>query len=123
MKIYQKILSTGGAIFTSVGLLGCADKLEGIVKEEFGTGQSLVESSGTISGNIVANYGLVLVNEQGGYIIKVRDYPSIPSIEVARAIELGDRVRIVLGGSTKIGDDKVVAVDSFNIQIVEKAKK
>ena len=130
MKLYQKILATG-ALIASVGLSGCNERqtLEGTVKEEFGTAQRIVESSGTIFGNESVklgdpSYGLILETDKGEYVISVKDIPSLkPVYALARAIEPGDKVRITYDGYTRIGNDRVGTTDSDTIELIEKAKK
>ena len=131
MKLYQKILATG-AIIAAVGLTGCGklqpQTLEGTVKEEFGTAQRIVESSGAIFGNESVklgdpSYGLVLETDKGEYVISVRDIPNRkPVYALAKAIETGDRVRITYDGYTKIGEDRIGKTDSDTIELIEKAK-
>ena len=137
MKLYQKILATG-AVIASIGLSGCGENqcskqtlqtLEGTVKEEFGTTQRIVESSGAIFGNESVKfggptYGLVLETDEGEYIINVRDIPRLkPVYALARAIEPGDKVRITYDLFTRIGNDRVGTTDSDTIELIEKAKK
>ncbi len=132
MKLYQKILATG-AMIAAVGLTGCErpkpQTLEGTVKEEFGTAQRIVESSGAIFGNESVKfgdptYGLVLKTDKGEYVISVREcIPNRKSVyALAKAIETGDRVRITYDGYTKIGEDRIGKTDSDTIELIEKAK-
>ena len=131
MKLYQKILATG-AVIATVGLTGC-DKpqpqtLEGTVKEEFGTAQRIVESSGALFGNESVKfgdptYGLVLATDKGEYVITVNNYRTKPVTALAKAIEPDDRVRITYDGSTRIGNDRIGKTDSDTIELVAKAEK
>jgi len=131
MKLYQKILATG-AVIAAVGLTGC-DKiqpqtLEGTVKEEFGTAQRIVESSGAIFGNESVklgdpSYGLILETDKGEYVISIKDRPSLkPVYALAKAIETGDKVRITYDSYTRIGNDRVGTTDSDTIELIEKSE-
>jgi len=130
MKLHQRILTTG-ALIASLALNGCLPKqqtLEGTVKEEFGTAQRIVESSGALFGNESvkfgdSTYGLVLETAQGEYTISVRDFHSKPIYALAKVIEIGDKVRIRYDNSTQIGKDRIGVTDSDTIELIEKAKK
>ncbi len=116
----------------STGFFGCTEKisLEGTVKKEFGGAAALVASPG----NLIANesvkignetYGLVI--ESGGkeYTITVKEYRTKPISALAKAIEPGDKVKIVDGWKrpTDIDEDGIGRTYSNNVRIVEKAKK
>lgn len=134
MKLYQKILTTGALIVTSgiFGLTGCDQPkpktLEGTVKEEFGTAQRIVESSGAWFGNESIKfgditYGLVLENDTGEYTISINNHFTKPIYVLAKAIEPGDKVRITYDGSTRIGKDGIGKTDSDTVELIEKAKQ
>ncbi len=106
MKLYQNILATG-ALILSIGLSGCEEQkpiklepLEGIVKEEFGEVARLVNSSGAMFGNDSvkigdAQYGLLIESKGKTYSIVIYDtWGDKPLLALAKAIELGDKVKI-----------------------------
>jgi len=131
MRLYQEILATG-ALIASLGLNGCGEDrepLEGIVKEEFGTAQRLIESGGALFGNESVKiggltYGLILETDQGEYTISVRNSSSKPILALAKAIEPGDRIRIIyMARSTTIGEDHIGRTYSNLIELIEKSER
>lgn len=129
MKPARNILRMG-ALVVALGLSGCVEikNLEGTVKEEFGTTPTIVESNGALFGNESVkfgdpNYGLVLETEKGDYTIYVSDYKTKRVIALAKAIELGDRIRITYDSSTIIYKDGIGRTDSDTIEIIGKAEK
>lgn len=128
-KLYQTMFATG-ALIGYICLNGCnqskKEYLEGTVKEEFGTAQSIVESNGALFGNESIkfgkpNYGLVLEAVDGTYVLSVREYIK-PIYALAKAIEPGDKVRINYDPATRIGKDNIGRIDSDTIELIEKAK-
>ncbi len=124
---HQKVLA--GALIASIGLSGCEQQtLEGTVKEEFGTAQRIVESN-VISENVYVNgspiltYGLVLETNKGEYVIDVKDYSTKPICALAKAIEPGDRIKIVYNRQTYIRNDRIGTTNSDTIELIEKAKE
>lgn len=137
MRMCPRILATGGAIIISAALSGCSEwnepipkipeTLEGTVKEEFGTAQGIVKSSGALFGNESVKigdfvYGLVLETHKGVYTLSVIPYQK-SVYALAKAIEPGDKVRITYDDYTHIGNDRIGETYSDTIELIEKAKK
>ena len=119
-----------GTIVVVIGLTaGCKrNTLEGTVKEEFGTAQRIVDSSGAIFGNESVKvgdptYGLVLETDKGEYVISVRDHWRKPVYALAKAIEQGDIIKITFNDFTGIGEDRIGATDSYTIELIGKGNK
>jgi len=130
MKLYQKIIGIATAVVVIGLTVGCKRNttLEGTVKEEFGTAQRIVDSSGAIFGNESVKfgdptYGLVLETDKGEYVIIVNNYHTKPITALAKAIEPGDIVRIRYDQSTKIGNDGIGKTDSDTIELLGKGHK
>lgn len=144
----HKILATG-ALIASIGLSGCHKQgiiLEGIVKEEFGQVTGIEQSSGAVFRNKAGKiekpkYGLVLESQGRTYFIQVENWHEKPVVALARAIEPGDRVKIVYEwrptnmegryslieedgiGTTYIGKDGIGTTPSTSVSIIEKGKR
>ncbi len=111
-----------------LSLIGCNSSpktLDGTVKEEFGTAQRIVESSGALFGNESVKfgdpiYGLVLKTDEGDYVLTINNRSKKPITSLAKAIEPGDMVRINYDSSTKIGNDRIGKTDSDTIELIWK---
>ncbi len=130
MELYKRILATG-ILSVVIGLTSCnpnPETLEGTVKEEFGTAQGLVESSGALFGNESVKisdpvYGLILESDGKEYIITIENESVRPVTSLAKAIEPGDRVEIKYDPlGTFIGKDGIGVTPSHTVYLIGKAK-
>jgi hypothetical protein len=118
MKLYQSIIATG-ALIATVGLTACGPSLEGIVKEEFGSAQQIADSSDDSAAN--PTYGIVLEAGKKEYTLAIVSRKDKPVLALAKAIEVGDTIKIKRSRDTHIDKDNIGETYSTNVVLQKKA--